>query len=173
MSTFMAKKETIKRQWFVIDAADQVVGRLAVVIANILRGKHKPEYTPHIDSGDFVIVLNADKVRFTGTKWDSKTYSSYSHYPGGLKVTGAREILRRKPEFILFQCGADSLDGDPLAHLKYSPAAHAHAARSLCQLANELAGGRIMGFGGGGYNRGNLALAWNAVLREFIQGSER
>ena len=78
-----------------------------------------------------------------------------------------------KPEFIVMQCGADSLAGDPLAHLKYSPAAHAHAARSLCQLANELAQGRIMGFGGGGYNRGNLALAWNAVLKEFIQGSER
>jgi acetoin utilization protein AcuC len=77
-----------------------------------------------------------------------------------------------KPEFIVMQCGADSLAGDPLAHLKYSPAAHAHAARSLCQLANELAQGRIMGFGGGGYNRGNLALAWNAVLKEFIQGSE-
>ncbi len=84
------------------------------------------------------------------------------------------EFLRgHKPEFILFQCGADSLAGDPLAHLRYSPAAHAHAARSLCALANEMAGGRIMGFGGGGYDRRNLALAWNAVLNEFIQGSER
>ena len=82
-------------------------------------------------------------------------------------------LRRRKPEFIVFQCGADSLAGDPLAHLKYSPAAHAHAAKSLCQLANELANGRIMGFGGGGYNRTNLALAWNAVLNEFIRGSER
>ncbi len=80
---------------------------------------------------------------------------------------------RHRPEFIIFQCGADSLAGDPLAHLKYSPAAHAHAAHSLCQLANEIAQGRIMGFGGGGYNRSNLALAWNAVLKEFIQGSER
>ena len=84
------------------------------------------------------------------------------------------EFLRRsKPEFIVFQCGADSLAGDPLAHLKYSPAAHAHAAKSLCELANELSNGRIMGFGGGGYNRSNLALAWNAVLKEFIRGSER
>ncbi len=84
------------------------------------------------------------------------------------------EFLRaHRPEFIIFQCGADSLAGDPLAHLKYSPVAHAHAARSLCQLANETAEGRIMGFGGGGYNRGNLGLAWNAVLREFIKGSER
>jgi acetoin utilization protein AcuC len=80
------------------------------------------------------------------------------------------EHLRRfKPEFFLLQCGADSLKGDPLAHLNYSAAAHAHAARSLCQLANEHAQGRIMGFGGGGYNRRNLAVAWNAVLKEFIE----
>lgn len=84
------------------------------------------------------------------------------------------EFLRaHKPEFIVFQCGADSLAGDPLAHLRYSPAAHAHAAKSLCELANEMSAGRIMGFGGGGYNRDNLALAWNAVLKEFIRGSER
>ncbi len=78
-----------------------------------------------------------------------------------------------KPEFIVMQCGADSLAGDPLAHLQYTPAAHAHAARSLCGLANELCGGRIMGLGGGGYNRGNLAAAWCAVLDEFIRGSEK
>jgi len=78
-----------------------------------------------------------------------------------------------KPEFFVMQCGADSLAGDPLAHLQYTPAAHRHAARSLCELANEMAGGRIMGFGGGGYNRGNLAAAWCAVLDEFIRGSER
>jgi acetoin utilization protein AcuC len=77
-------------------------------------------------------------------------------------------VRRFKPEFIIMQCGADSLAGDPLAHLQYTPAAHAHAAKSLCRLANEFAGGRIMGFGGGGYDRGNLALAWNAVLKEFI-----
>ncbi len=82
-------------------------------------------------------------------------------------------LKRHKPEFIVFQCGADSLAGDPLAHLKYSPAAHAHAARSLCQLANEMSSGRIMGFGGGGYDRGNLALAWNAVLKEFLTASDK
>jgi acetoin utilization protein AcuC len=83
-------------------------------------------------------------------------------------------FLRKfKPEFIVFQCGADSLAGDPLAHLKYTPDAHAHAAKSLCELANEFADGRIMGFGGGGYNRTNLALAWNEVLKAFIRGSER
>lgn len=82
-------------------------------------------------------------------------------------------LRRYKPQFIVMQCGADSLAGDPLAHLQYTPAAHAHAARSLCALANEYAEGRIMGFGGGGYHRGNLAAAWCAVLNAFIRGSER
>ena len=82
-------------------------------------------------------------------------------------------LRRHKPEFIVFQCGADSLAGDPLAHLQYTPQAHAHAARSLCALANELCHGRIMGFGGGGYNRRNLAAAWCGVVDEFIRGSER
>jgi acetoin utilization protein AcuC len=82
-------------------------------------------------------------------------------------------VRRHKPEFIVFQAGADSVGGDPLAHLQYTPKAHAHAARSLCALANELTGGRIMGFGGGGYNRRNLAAAWCAVLDEFVKGSER
>jgi large subunit ribosomal protein L13 len=103
MSTFMAKPETVKPQWWVIDGADQVVGRLAVTISNLLRGKHKPEYTPHCDTGDFVIVVNAEKVKFTGRKWDQKTYQHYSHYAGGLKQIGAREMLQRKPEEILYQ----------------------------------------------------------------------
>jgi large subunit ribosomal protein L13 len=101
MSTFMAKKETVQHKWYVIDAADQVVGRLAVAIANLLRGKHKPEYTPHIDTGDFVIVINAEKVKFTGNKWESQTYSRYTRYPGGLKVVNAKEMLAKKPEMIL------------------------------------------------------------------------
>ena len=82
-------------------------------------------------------------------------------------------LLHYRPEFIVFQCGADSLAGDPLAHLQYTPEAHAHAARRLCALANELAEGRIMGFGGGGYNRTNLAKAWCAVLDEFTRASDR
>jgi len=101
MSTFMARKEDIEPRWHVIDAANQVVGRLAVVIANILRGKHRPEYTPHQDIGDFVIVLNAAKVRFTGKKLETKTYQSYSHYPGGLKSVSARDLLAKHPERIL------------------------------------------------------------------------
>src|SRR5919197_5081937 len=101
MPTFMAKKETAKRQWFVIDATDQVVGRLAVVIANLLRGKHKPEFTPHCDTGDFVIVVNAAKVKFTGKKWEQKNYQRYSHYAGGQKVIPAKEMLEKKPEEII------------------------------------------------------------------------
>jgi large subunit ribosomal protein L13 len=103
MPTFMAKKETVENNWLVIDASNQVVGRLAVLIANLLRGKHKPEYTPHVDTGDYVIVVNAAKVKFTGKKWDTQTYRAYSRYPGGLKEVGAKELLTRKPEMILEQ----------------------------------------------------------------------
>src|SRR3974390_1775846 len=101
MSTYMARKEEVEQRWFLIDATEQVVGRLAVKIANILRGKHRPEYTPHLDTGEFVIVVNAEKVKFTGKKWDSQTYSSYSRYPGGLKVVSARTMLAKHPERIL------------------------------------------------------------------------
>jgi len=101
MTTFMGKKGEVGGKWWVIDAADQVVGRLAVQIANILRGKHRPTYTPHQDTGDFVIVVNAARVKFTGKKWQTKTYQSYSHYPGGLKTTTARDLLTRRPERIL------------------------------------------------------------------------
>jgi large subunit ribosomal protein L13 len=101
MSTFMANKQTHQAHWYVIDATDQVVGRLAVQIANILRGKHRPDYTPHCDTGDFVVVINADKVKFTGNKWQTQEYHWYTRYPGGLKTVGAKEMLHRKPEFIL------------------------------------------------------------------------
>src|SRR6188474_2220674 len=101
MSTFMAKPATIERRWFLIDATDQVVGRLAVQIANILRGKHRPEYTPHVDTGEFVIVINAEKVRFTGNKWESKEYHAYSGYPGGLKTVTAKKLRETHPERIL------------------------------------------------------------------------
>ncbi len=103
MPTYMAKKETVERKWYLIDAADQVVGRLAVKIAILLRGKHRPDYTPHVDTGDYVVVINAAKVRFTGKKMQSKTYASYSHYPGGLKVVSAQEVLNKHPERILLE----------------------------------------------------------------------
>ena len=101
MSTYMAKPATVSRRWYVIDATDQVVGRLAVQIATVLRGKHRPDYTPHVDTGDFVIVVNAAKVRFTGRKWDTQTYNWYTRYPGGLKEVTARQLLERHPERIL------------------------------------------------------------------------
>src|SRR6476646_1131249 len=101
MSTTLANKATATHKWFVIDATDLVVGRLAVTIANLLRGKHKPEYTPHCDTGDFVVVINAEKVQFTGKKWEQKEYQDYSHYAGGQKITPAKEMLAKKPEEII------------------------------------------------------------------------
>jgi large subunit ribosomal protein L13 len=101
MSTFMAKQGEVAQRWWVIDATDQVVGRLAVQIANVLRGKHRPEYTPHLDTGEFVIVINAAKVRFTGKKMQTKTYQAYSHYPGGLKIVTAQDLLAKRPERII------------------------------------------------------------------------
>jgi large subunit ribosomal protein L13 len=103
MSTFMAKPQQVPRRWLLIDAADQVVGRLAVQIANILRGKHRPEYTPHVDTGEFVIVINADKIRFTGKKLQTKTYSWYTRHPGGFKTVTARDVMKKHPERILLE----------------------------------------------------------------------
>jgi large subunit ribosomal protein L13 len=101
--TTLATAESARPEWLHIDATDAVVGRLAVQIATILRGKHKPTYTPHVDSGDFVIVTNVEKVRFTGNKWEQKTYQTYSRHPGGQKTIPATEMRARKPEEILFQ----------------------------------------------------------------------
>ena len=101
MTTFMAKAGQVPQRWFVIDAADQVVGRLAVQIATILRGKHRPEYTPHLDTGEYVIVVNASKMRFTGNKLQTKTYHWYTRYPGGQKTATARDWMETHPERIL------------------------------------------------------------------------
>lgn len=89
------------QDWWVIDATDQVVGRLAATVATIIRGKHKPHYTPHQDTGDFVIIVNAEKVKFTGRKLEQKTYQTYSHYPGGQKIIPASELIQKHPERIL------------------------------------------------------------------------
>ena len=101
MSTFMAKANQVPQRWFVIDATDQVVGRLAVQVATILRGKHRPEYTPHIDTGEYVIVVNASKMRFTGKKLQTKTYQWYTRYPGGQKTATARDWMETHPDRIL------------------------------------------------------------------------
>lgn len=101
MKTSFAKKETVDRKWYVVDANGMVLGRLAVEVAKRLRGKHKPTYTPHIDTGDYIIVVNADKIRLTGNKLDQKMYYRHSGYPGGLKSTTAKDLLQRKPERVL------------------------------------------------------------------------
>jgi len=98
VGTYMAKPAEVDRKWYIIDATDQILGRLASEVASILRGKHKPTYTPHIDTGDFVIVVNADKVKLSGNKLDQKKYRYHSGYPGGLKEIDYRTLLQRKPE---------------------------------------------------------------------------
>lgn len=101
MKTYMATPETVEKEWFVVDAQGQTLGRLASRIAMVLRGKHKPTYTPHEDAGDFVIVVNVDKVRLTGRKLDQKMYYWHSGYPGGIKGRTARQMLDKKPEEVL------------------------------------------------------------------------
>ncbi|HMN90488.1 MAG TPA: 50S ribosomal protein L13 [Saprospiraceae bacterium] len=95
--TKSAKKETVERKWYIVDADGETVGRLCTRIAHVLRGKHKPSFTPHVDCGDFIIVINADKVRFTGNKMDDKEYITYSGYPGGQKRIAAKDLLVKKP----------------------------------------------------------------------------
>ena len=101
MGSYVPKQDEIQRDWLVMDASDQVLGRLATEVARVLRGKHKPDYTPYLDTGDFVVVVNADKVRLTGTKLEDKTYYRHSGRPGSLKSETARERLERYPERII------------------------------------------------------------------------
>jgi large subunit ribosomal protein L13 len=97
MKTFMEKNETIVRKWFVVDAENKTLGRLATEIASVLKGKHKPTYTPHVDSGDYVIVINAEKIELTGKKWQQKLYYKHSGYNGGLTSRTARETMDKFP----------------------------------------------------------------------------
>lgn len=98
MKTFMEKKETVKRNWYVIDAAGISLGRVATKAATVLKGKHKATYTPHIDCGDFVIIVNCDKVKLTGNKLNNKMYYNHSGYPGGLRERTAQEMIENYPE---------------------------------------------------------------------------
>ena len=98
MSTYMAKKETLVRGWYIIDASGKTLGKVAVTAANILHGKHRPEYTPHVDCGEFVIVINADKIVLTGNKLDQKMYTRHSGYVGGLKQVKYRSLMATRPE---------------------------------------------------------------------------
>ena len=101
MKTPVAKPEDFSRDWYVVDASDQVLGRMATQIAMRLRGKHKPIFTPHMDTGDFIVVINADKIRLTGRKTDQKVYYRHSGYPGGIRATTARRQLAIKPEEVI------------------------------------------------------------------------
>jgi large subunit ribosomal protein L13 len=101
LKTFSAKPETVKHEWFVVDADNMVLGRLASEIAKRLRGKHKPIYTPHVDTGDYIIVINAEKIRVTGRKKTDKMYYHYSGYPGGMKSINFEKLIKKAPERII------------------------------------------------------------------------
>ncbi len=101
MKSFLAKKEDVQQRWFVIDATDKVLGRMASKIAPVLMGKNKPTYTPHVDTGDYVIVVNAEKIRVTGKKQNTKEYDHYTHYPGGRKVVSFSKMITEKPEKVI------------------------------------------------------------------------
>ena len=114
MNTYMAKAEDVQRKWYVVDAEGVVLGRLASQVANVLRGKHKPIYTPHVDTGDYVIIVNADKAVLTGKKLDQKIYYHHSGFPGGLSETRYRDLMADKPEFALKKAITGMLPTGPL-----------------------------------------------------------
>lgn len=132
--TTVAQPSSVQHKWLVVDATDQIVGRLASDIAVILMGKHKPEYTPHVDTGDFVVVVNAEKVQFTGKKWDQKVYTRYTGYPG-LRTETARDRLEKQPEKVLREAvrrmlPKNKLASNMLAKLKiYAGPNHPHQAQ--------------------------------------------
>ena len=101
MKTYMANKKTIKHKWFIVDASDKILGRLATRVASVLRGKHKPEFTPHVDCGDGVIVIDASKIKVTGNKLKEKEYVIYSGYPGGRNTTNLEAMLKRYPAKVI------------------------------------------------------------------------
>jgi len=135
MKTFIAKEHEIDKKWYLVDAKDKVLGRLATQIAMRLRGKHKPIFTPHADTGDFVVVINADKVTLTGKKWANKIYYRHSGYIGGLKQISAKKLHEKKPEDILRfavrgMLPKNSLGRRQLKKLKiYTGADHPHEAQ--------------------------------------------
>jgi len=135
MKTFVATPSTIKREWFVVDATDKTLGRLATEIARRLRGKHKPEYTPHMDTGDYIVVVNVEKLTVTGNKAEDKMYYAHTGYPGGLKETNFSKLQAKKPEMILEKAVKGMLPKGPLGRamfrkLKvYAGAEHNHTAQ--------------------------------------------
>ncbi len=137
MKTFLPKVDEIERQWYVIDATDQVLGRMAVTIANMLRGKHKPTYTPHLDCGDFIVVVNADKVKLTGRKETRKVYQYYSRHMGGQTERTAADLRRKHPEWLIKQAVWGMLPKGRLGRAQYrklrvyAGAEHPHVAQKV------------------------------------------
>ena len=143
MKTYSAKPLEVERKWYLIDAEDEILGRLATRIANILRGKNKPEYTPNVDTGDFVIVINAEKVRVSGKKETDKIYYHHTGYPGGLKSASVKE-LREKDARLLIEKAVkgmlphNTLGAEQLTKLKiYTGSEHPHAAQKPIALEKE------------------------------------
>ena len=135
MKSFMASPATIERKWYVIDAQGQTLGRLSSEIAKILRGKNKPTFTPHVDTGDNVIVINAEKIKVTGKKMDQKIYYNHSDYPGGMRETTLKEMLDKKPTDVITLAVKGMLPKGPLGRTMieklhvYAGAEHPHAAQ--------------------------------------------
>ncbi len=135
MNTFMASPATIERKWYVVDASGKTLGRLSSEVAKVLRGKNKPIFTPHIDTGDYVIIVNADKVKVTGKKLDQKKYYHHSDYVGGMKETSLKEMIAKKPEKVLELAIKGMLPKGPLGRemykklFVYAGAEHPHAAQ--------------------------------------------
>ena len=135
MKTYSAKAETVERDWYIVDAEGKTLGRLAVEIATRLRGKHKPEYTPHVDTGDYIVVVNAEKIGVTGTKATQKTYYSHTGYPGGLTDITFDKLIEKAPERVIQSAVKGMLPRGPLGRemfrkLKvYVGGAHPHAAQ--------------------------------------------
>ena len=135
MKTYMANPDKIERKWYVVDAEGQTLGRLAAEVAKVLRGKNKPEFTPHIDTGDNVIVINAEKIKVTGKKLDQKVYYHHSDYVGGMKETTLREMMAKKPEQVIEFAVKGMLPKGPLGRTMikklhvYAGAEHAHQAQ--------------------------------------------
>ena len=138
--TKSAKKEEVTREWYIVDAEGESVGRLCTKVTDVLRGKHKPSFTPHVDTGDYVIVINVDKIRFTGNKWAQKTYISHTGYPGGQRSITAAELQKKKPYAIVEKAVKGMLPKNKLAKqmfkklFVYTGTDHPHAAQKPKQL---------------------------------------
>lgn len=140
MKTISAKPETVKRDWYIIDASDKTLGRMAAEIAHRLRGKHKPEYTPHVDTGDYIVVINAEKVRVTGNKAKDKMYHRHTGYIGGIKSISFEKLIDKAPERVIQTAVKGMLPKGPLGRAMfkkmkvYAGEAHPHAAQQPQEL---------------------------------------